>query len=370
MKRGFLRGILRAVFLLVGVTMQVGPAAAQDEPPFRIERIAEGVHAGLVNPFPPMYVFANALIVVGDDGVLVVDTHASPSATRAMIAHVRALTNKPVKYLVNTHWHGDHVYGNATYREAFPSVQIVASVSTAEDVRGAGAQMLRDELAELPPSIAERDRWLATGRGANGQELSDADRARIARSRRLRQGQVDELRSLELLPPEGLVEDSFTLRLGRREVRLYHVGPAHTRGDLIVWLPAERILGVGDLLEEGVPYAGHGYPAGWARALERIEALDPAIIVPSHGAVQRDHALLDAQRGLFRDIVSVTRTLHCAGNSGESTVEQAVATMMSKEPRPPVTPAALEGFLRETVRRALDEAEAEGERVCRTDDSG
>jgi glyoxylase-like metal-dependent hydrolase (beta-lactamase superfamily II) len=353
------------LFLLGAQAIRVGPVEAQDEAPFRIERLAEGVHAGLVNPLPPMYVFANALIVVGDDGVLVVDTHASPSATRAMIAHVRALTDKPVKYLINTHWHGDHVYGNATYRDAFPGVQIIASAGTAEDVRTAGKQMLRDELAELPPSIAERDQWLETGRGPNGQELTETDRARIARSRRLRQGQVDELRSLELLPPEGLVQDSLTLRLGRREVRLYHVGPAHTRGDLIVWLPAERVLAVGDLLEEGVPYAGHGYPAGWVRALERIEALDSVIIVPSHGGVQRDRALLDAQLGLFRDLVSVTRTLHCGGSSGESTVEQAVALLMRREPKPAVAPAALEEFLREAVRRALDEAEAEGERACR-----
>jgi glyoxylase-like metal-dependent hydrolase (beta-lactamase superfamily II) len=311
-----------------------------------------------------MYVFANALIVVGTQGVLVVDTHASPAAARAMIEHVRARTSLPVTHVVNTHWHGDHVYGNAAYRAAFPGVRIIAHASAAEDVAGPGAQMLRDELADLPTSIADRERWLATGRGDDGRELGAEDRTRVARSLRLRQGQLAELRTVQLVPPDVLVEDSLAIQLGGREVLLYHAGPAHTRGDLLVWLPAERIVGVGDLIERGVPYAGHGYPVGWVRALERIAALAPAVLVPSHGAPQHDHTLLSAQLGLLRAVVETTWAAFCAGRTGEGSVEEIVAVLMRRGAAG-VEPAALESFLRDAVGRANDEAASRGTEACR-----
>lgn len=357
-----------AMFLACGVGLACsGGARAQavpDQPPFEIVRLADGVYAGVVNPYPPMYVFANALLVVGAEGALVVDTHASPSAARALIGHVRALTSLPVTHVVNTHWHGDHVYGNAAYRAAFPGVRIIAHASTAEDMATQGAQMLRDELAELPPSIADRERWLATGRGPDGQALSAEDRARVARSLRLRQGQLAELRTLESALPDVLVEDSLAVQLGGREVRLYHAGPAHTRGDLLVWLPSERIVGVGDLIEQGVPYAGHAYPAGWVRALERITALGPAVLVPGHGPPQRDRVLLDTQLGLLRAIVEASWTAYCAGRTGEASVEEIVAVLMRRGAAG-VEPATLEGFLRDAVGRTYEEAESLGADACR-----
>jgi cyclase len=330
-----------------------------------MERITDAVYAGLVNRNPPMYVFANALIVLGADQVLVVDTHASPSAARAMIRNVRALTSLPVRTIVNTHWHGDHVYGNSAYADSFPDVRIIAHASAADMMRGPGAARLHEEMIELEASISERARWLASGTGPAGESLDAAARARVERSLRLARAQLEELRALELQPPTEVVEDSLTLDIGGREVRLYYAGPAHTPGDLLVWLPAERILAVGDLLEEGLPYAGESYPAGWLRALNRIVELDPAIIVPSHGGVQRDRTLLDAQRTLFRDVVAAGRSRFCAGLSGEATVEQGVAELLGQRPPPGVSAEAYEDFLRDAIGRAFTEAEALGTRaVC------
>jgi glyoxylase-like metal-dependent hydrolase (beta-lactamase superfamily II) len=142
------------------------------------------------------------------------------------------------------------------------------------------------------------------------------------------------------------------------------VGPAHTRGDLIVWLPAERIVAVGDLIERGLPYAGHGYPAGWVRALERIDALDPLVIVPSHGPVLRDRSLLRAQLATFRDIVSLSRAGFCAGRTGERSAEEIVGVLARKYANSGVAAETLEEFLREATARAFEEAESDRQAAC------
>lgn len=362
--------IRRTLAALAAICLCPGayPAAAQtaDDPPFRIEELGEGVYAAVVNARPPMYVFANALIIVGADQVLVVDTHASPSAARALIRELRRITPLPVRTIVNTHWHGDHVYGNRVYADSFPDVRIIAHVNTAAAFGGPAQARLREELIELEVGVADRERWLATGLGPSGDSLDAAARARLERSLRLQRGQLQELRGLALLAPEGAVEDSLVLDVGGREVRLYFAGPAHTAGDLLVWIPSARILGAGDLLEQGVPYAAESYPAGWLAALNRIAQLDPATILPSHGGVQRDRTLLNAQTVLFREVVAAARSRFCDGLSGEATVEQGVAEVLRSGPPARSSAEAFEEFLRDAIGRAFAEAEALGAAtVCR-----
>lgn len=357
-----------AVFAAIGLCQVASSLGAQtpDDPPFRIERLGEGIYAAIVNARPPMYVFANALIVVGADQVLVVDTHASPSAARALIRELRGITSLPVRTVVNTHWHGDHVYGNGVYADSFPDVRIIAHVNTAAAFGGPAPARLREEMIELEVGISERERWLATGIGPAGDSLDAQARSRLERSLRLQRAQLHELRDLDLLAPEGAVEDSLVLDVGGREVHLHFPGPAHTAGDLLVWIPSERVLAVGDLLEEGAPYAGESHPAGWLAALNRIAQLDPAVILPGHGGVQRDRRLLDVQTALFRDVVAAARSRFCEGLSGEATVEQGVAEVLRSGAPAGVTQETFEVFLRDAIGRAYAEAEDLGPRiVCR-----
>ena len=290
---------------------------------FEVVTLAEGVHVALVRPDVPSYAFANALVIEDDESVTVVDTHQLPSAAEELIDTIVERTGKPVAYVVNTHWHGDHVYGNQVYRRRFPDVRIVGHRSIADDLASRGRAFLEEELEALPASIEERSGWLESGTGPGGEPLTDALRERIEVSLRLRRGYLEELQSLELVPPDVTFDDELELERPGRTIRLIHMGPAHTRGDVVVFLPDAGIAAVGDLLEEGAfPYFGDATPSGWAEALNRIGALEADVLVPSHGSVQRDRRLLQYHFRLIRGMQHEVEVAVLRGRTKEQILDE------------------------------------------------
>ncbi len=188
----------------------------------------------------------NTGIVIGDDCVLVADTQATPAMAADVVRRIREVTDKPIKYVVLTHYHAVRVLGAAGYG----AEHILASQDT------------RDLIVE---------------RG-------EADKAsEIGRFPRLFQ-------NVETVPP-GLTwptmtfTGKMTLWLGKLEVQLIQLGRGHTKGDTVVWLPGERTLLSGDLVEFGAtPYAGDAYFQDWPQTLDNIAALKPAALVPGRGA--------------------------------------------------------------------------------------
>ena len=275
---------------------------------FEVEELAPGVWGALVIPRPSTYAFANSLVVEGEDGVLVVDTQQSPSAARALIELIGRRTDAPVRWVVNTHWHGDHVYGNEAYRDRFPGVHFFAHHGTRVGVENEGAAARARELVELPATIEARAGWLASGEGPDGTPLTKEDRAAVQRSLELRAAYLEELRALRPVPPDVTFDERLTLHLGGgRVVELLHFGPAHTAGDVVVRLPAEGILAVGDLLEEGPLWLEGARVAGWSSALEAVSGLEAPVLLPAHGGVHRDDGLLALQRGLLAAAVAAAR---------------------------------------------------------------
>lgn len=304
---------------------------------FEIVTLTQGIHVAIVQPEPPMYVFANALIIEDDEAVTVVDTHQSPSAAAALIEEIAKLTPKRVGFVINTHWHGDHVYGNQVYRERFPDVVIIGHESVGEDMETRGQAYLDEELQALPDSIRQRAEWLRSGNGPDGTPLTDDLRARVETSHRMRSEYLEELKGLVLTPPDRTFTDELVLRRPGRTIQLIAMGPAHTRGDVVVFLPDDGIAAVGDLLEDGAfPYFGHATPSGWAEALNRIGELDAPVLVPSHGAVQRDRKLLQFHFRLIRSLqheveVSVLRGLSLEQTQERVTLEGFTADLPGSE---------------------------------------
>ena len=274
-------------------------AAAQT---FEIHRLHDRVHAALVVPRPPHYAFASSLVVIGDSGVLIVDTQQSPDAARDLVRLLPTITDRPVRWIVNTHWHGDHVYGNIAWKQAFPDAIILGHRSLLRDVPGRAADYRDQEIRDLPASIDQRRRWLADGH-RDGVPLDSAARAAVAYSLDLRQRYLAQLRDLPLLPPDRPIDDSLTLDLGGIAVRLLHVGPAHTPGDLVVLVPDARVLAVGDLLEWGTPWIDGACVSGWARALDRLRDLPADTILMSHGPLAGPDFL-----GLYADLLDALAT--------------------------------------------------------------
>lgn len=240
---------MRASLLILGLfvsPVSAHPVQSGPDVVFDLERVGEGVYAALSRrPAPPAV--SNTAFVVLDDGVLVVDSHLKPEAARVLLREIAKVTDKPVRYLVQTHHHGDHVGGNP----AFPgAVDIIAHERTRETL----------------------SRWNPT-------------KARL---------------------PTAVLRDGITLFRGR-EVQVKFTGRGHTDGDLIVWLPDARILIAGDLLFNGgfIGFMKDGFVGDWIESLDRLAALKPETIVPGHGplATPEDIRAFKAYLIAFRESV-------------------------------------------------------------------
>ena len=353
--------MLRPTVLALAVVGSVATTATQVQDTFELVELAPNVCVALVTPNPPRYVFANALIVIRETDVLVVDTHQSPSAARVLIDEIARLTPLPVRYVVNTHWHGDHVYGNQSYAERFRGVEFVGHVNTRADVAAKASEALRDEVADLPASIAAREEWLRTGQGPNGQDFTDEEMEQVRRSARLHREYLEELKGLRLTPPDITFEDRLTFGDPSLPVELLHFGPVHTRGDVVVYLPEQKVLAVGDLLEDGLPWVDeNSTPEGWAMVLERLSELDADIIVPAHGPVLRDRGLLEGERDFMRAAASAAARALDSGLSLEATLERLdlSAFQWFLDPQDPRRGEPFTEYVRRVVTRAYEVAAA------------
>src|SRR4051812_26866635 len=149
--------------LTVGLILSIASYARVGQVPFDVEKLADKVYA-IVRHDPPAFVNnANSLIVVGDSGVLVVDAQFTRLATSQTIGAVRRITSKPVRYVVNTHWHDDHVAGNQVYRDSFPGVRFIAQTHTREDLIALGAPNRQATWGAAAPFSGRFERLLAQG---------------------------------------------------------------------------------------------------------------------------------------------------------------------------------------------------------------
>jgi len=249
----------------------------------------------------------NTTVVIGRRGVLVVDACFLTSSAREDIADIRRLTSKPVRWLVNTHFHIDHNAGNSAYKDAFPGVEIIAQSATRRFMDDTNPAFAANVIApdgrpstELLPAMR---RALASGHDDGGNALSAADRALTVRQIHDIEGEIADYRHYRYEPPTLLFERALTLDLGDRQVVVEHLGRGNTPGDASVWLPRERVLATGDLLTGPIPYMRMGYPREQLEVLRTLRGRDARVIVPGHGAVQTDPRPLDDVIALLQSVV-------------------------------------------------------------------
>ncbi|MBU6440414.1 MAG: MBL fold metallo-hydrolase [Betaproteobacteria bacterium] len=207
----------------------------------------------------------NTGIIIGDDAVLVADTQATPAMAADVIRRIREVTDKPIRYVVLTHYHAVRVLGASAYAPQ----QILASQDTYD-------------------LIVER---------------GEADKAsEIGRFPRL-------FRDVETVPagltwPTMTFQGRMTLWLGKLEVQLLQLGRGHTKGDTVVWLPGERTLLSGDLVEfDATPYAGDAYFQDWPQTLDNVAALEPLALVPGRGPALKGEAQVQKGLQVTRDFI-------------------------------------------------------------------
>ena len=280
------------------------PASAQDL--FTLEQVTDGVYAALAKPRNPIN--CNAAVVVYDDGVLVVDTHSRPSSARGLISQIKRVTDRPVRYAVNTHFHWDHAQGNQAYPVAFPrQVTIVASEATRENLRVLGMERVKGQLAAAPKTIETLKAQLATAADA-------AAKTQLADEIAQQEDYLRELKTLELVLPDLTFDKSLILHRPGMDIVLLFLGRGHTSGDVVAYLPKQRVVATGDLLHGWMPFMGDSYPTEWVATLDALDKLDFDHIIGGHGSVKpKSH--LKVFRNYLADLIDEVRKARTRGES-------------------------------------------------------
>lgn len=273
-----LSAALAALYLLMP------PAAAQTPQPFVLKQIGPGVYAAISNE-------SNAGFVIGDDGVLVVDSFFEPDTARALLGEIRKITPKPVRYLVNTHYHLDHVAGDPVFKNAG------AIIITHRNVR---AWMHAENLHMF------------------GEVPNPAFKARM------------EQRIAQLPLPDLVTESPITVWLGARRIEI-RPAEGHTGGDLVVSVPDAKVLFCGDMLWRMPPNIVDAKVSAWiatARSFEQLPSAAAMTFVPGHGdlAAAKDVAIF---RGYLADLMALTAAGQKAGLKGEALVADVVPKLQA-----------------------------------------
>jgi len=274
-------------FLLISSFLFTARSLYAEDLQLKVTKLADGVYAiehpghrrdGLFS--------GNTTVIIGSRQVFVVDSAFLPSVTREDIAQIRQWTDKPVTFLLNTHFHNDHNFGNALYLQAFPAITIIAHKETKRsmDMFGPGSAG-REERAN-----ARIQKMLDDDKGPDGQPLSADDRAFIKNALVDRLRWYDEIKKVNFQSATLIFDHDFSVDIGNREVQVKFLGKGNTAGDAVAYLPKEKIAIVGDLLGSPVPMANDGYPIEWIHTLDNLNQLDTDTIVTGHGPVLHDRA--------------------------------------------------------------------------------
>ena len=302
-----------------------GPAAPPAPDPaapmaaYEVTQLAPGVHGfvwtnALDNPIQ-----GNALFIINDADVIVVDTGLMPSTARVMAAELRKLTPKPVRYVINTHWHDDHHNGNAVYRELWPGVEFIAHRDTREDIFSKTYGTRAQDLAGLEAQIDRYARWSATGKDDEGKVLEEARRKRAGEIATLDRAILPELRAVADMPPNLTFVDQLVLQRGERTIEIRWLGRGNTRGDTVVVLPKERSAASGDLVVFPVPFGILSYYDEWRETLSKLDALPADALFPGHGPLMRDRTYLRQVQALLGALVDRVKAQIASGATLEAT---------------------------------------------------
>jgi cyclase len=275
---------------------------------FTITEVKPGVYHAVGNG--KLIAVSNAVIIEGDRDLVVVDTHATPAAAAALRDEIKALTPKPVRFVVNTHDHFDHISGNQIYG---PDVEIISSVQTREWLVSGQMQQSRayqNNIAALPAKVADEEKRLAAGDKTVEADLAK-DKALLA-----------EVERTHVTPPTVTLTQQLTLHRGTREIRIMFLGRGHTAGDVIVYLPAEKIVASGDLIVENTAFLGDGYFVDWIETIEQLKKLDFDTVLPGHGQPFHGKDKLDHWQAYLRDFWDQAQALHAAKVPWEEAAKQ------------------------------------------------
>ena len=289
------------------------PGLEYQHPAFEFTEVVDGIYNARGTGNLP--VWCNAAVIINESDVVIVDSHITPAAAAALLNELREITQKPVRYVINTHFHFDHVYGNQIYPA---DVEIIGHEFTRDAIASGGSISGRAYdlyIGRIPTQISLLREQLDT---VSDQEERAELEQRLANQENLLAG----VQAVEPTAPNIAFSQCLTLYRGEREIRILFLGRGHTGGDLVVHLPREGILITGDLVMSRLSYMGDAYFLEWVETLEQLKSLEFDWIIPGHGLPFQDRSRINYFQSYLRDFWKRTQTLYEAGVSAREAAEQ------------------------------------------------
>ncbi|MCW8879151.1 MAG: MBL fold metallo-hydrolase [Kangiellaceae bacterium] len=280
----FLRIKVISIILLgiCGALPSPAISASEKTEPYRIEQVAPGVSVAL-KLAAHRFIDSNVVILEGSTHRIVIDANDNLANADKLINYIQTSSRKPVKYVINTHWHSDHTLANQLYKNAFKQLKaFVGHESLPKLIIEKTEPQLREKIEQWQAAIGKAEEKLKTG-SADKNLAQKIDSAKA---------QLKRLMTLTIPKPELVFKREMKLDFDGMDVQLLNFGRAHTPGDTIVFLPRQKVLISGDLFDE-LPYAGHGFPSEWLHTLKEIQRLDFTMVIPGHGEVQKGKHTLE-----------------------------------------------------------------------------
>jgi glyoxylase-like metal-dependent hydrolase (beta-lactamase superfamily II) len=261
-----------------------------------------------------MTVGANSPVIVTDTEALIIDSETSPAAGRALVQDIKAFTDKPVKYVIDSHYHYDHAFGNQIFG---PDVQIIGHDHTRQ-------RLLTNTMEQYTflTSINPVPARVAALRQRIAQEQNAEQKATLERQVQASLAYVEQVKEVAVTPPNLTFDNTMTLYRGGREMHLLYLGRGHTDTDVVTYLPRERIVATGDLMESVLSYMGDSYPDEWIATLDKLKALDFDTVMPGHGVVFKGKERITAFQEYLRDLVAQTTAFRKQGLSAEDAAQK------------------------------------------------
>ena len=272
---------------------------------FRFNKVKEGVYHAVGTG--ALTVVGNSTLIVNERDAILVDDHVSPAAAWVLLEEIKAITDKPVTTVINTHFHFDHAHGNQIFG---PGVQII------------GHEFTRRALLDDPVSkplyqsfynFKTLEGQIDTLKKRAADEKDPAARAKLQTQLTAIENNYASQKELRPTPPNVTLTTQMTLFRGEREIQIRYLGRGHTAGDVVVYLPREKAVITGDLLTSGTSNMSDSYPAEWAATLEALKTLDFDTVIPGHGEAFTDKAKIDYFAAYLRDVWSTVGALKKEG---------------------------------------------------------
>jgi cyclase len=293
----------RTSFFLLAMCIGLGcasPISGQTGVAVQKVQIADGIYQFITAPdgYVPN---GNSVVIVNDRDVVVFDTFSRPSTARTVLSEIRKITDKPVRYVVNSHHHPDHWSGNEVYAEAFPDLEIIASEQSRQfmlNIANAWPSVFTDNLRK---DQAEFDKEVSTGKLPEGTSLTAEQRRKDENDVRLEQDFVAEAMMVKRTYPTLTYSGKLALHHGGREFRFMSV-ICDADGTTVLYLPQEKILITGDVISYPIPYFTPPL-SQHARSLRTLAQFDADVIIPGHGPAWHDKDFLNLEADLFESVV-------------------------------------------------------------------